>query len=293
MLKLAIIGNCQAEMLQQFVKEMSDEVIISILDGVHKLSHLQKEKYIKVYTEVNYIITHNISDNYPIEYVRTSFLQESFPGKIFVMANFWFNGYDPSIFVPLARSGLPLEGPLGGNHSRSIIKSFEAGLSADQALMDWQNMKDFEARAIQMTNESISVMVERDESCQLKGSDFMITNFQNIAISHTVNHPSSSYILHLAEQLFSLFKIKNEMLNINSLPDYFLLNFIDIIPNKFIYNHFKLEFKKATLYRGYANQSGSWQGVKLYTSRDLVQVFYSIYSSVWSEEGASLLQNIM
>lgn len=58
MVKIAVIGNCQSEKIQLLIKAMSPNITCYVLDGVHKLSEEQREKYLNVFHDVDFIFTH-------------------------------------------------------------------------------------------------------------------------------------------------------------------------------------------------------------------------------------------
>ncbi len=286
---IAIIGNCHAEKLQQIIEAMAPGVTIPRLDGVHKLTPERRAQYVGACERADWIVTQVIDPAYPIEYVRTAFLRERWPGKVVTFTNLFFNGYDPSFTVPKGADQAQVNGPLGPIHFRPILTAYAAGRTPAQALAAWQGMEGLQDEAIRLFEGSLAEQVRRDAACDVQCAPYIVERHRDLLLCHTVNHPSTAYLLHLAERICAHLALDFQSLDADLVPENYRLSFIGIAPNDFIVERFGLNLGARRVYRG-PRAAGAASASMLMQAERLVERYYALYAELWERDGAAMLR---
>jgi hypothetical protein len=81
------------------------------------------------FSKSDYIFTQRVSDDFGVEWARSSFLRRAFPGKVIVWPNIYFDGYYPDIKYLYHGSVGKVVGPLTDYHFETFIKAYHQGMS--------------------------------------------------------------------------------------------------------------------------------------------------------------------
>lgn len=199
-LKIVVVGNCQARPLAMAFEKLSDEVEVTAIAIVHLLKSHQFDEYRACFEKADYIVTQLVADNYPCEFVRTSFLKEKYQNKVFSIVNLYFTGYTPDWFYIRIPGIGPLKGPMGDYHNRTIFESWKMGLSlkdAEKNLLD----KEYNAAYKEEKVNSLLEMKKREVSVDVVISDFIEDKMMSERLFFTFNHPSSILIVEYAKRV--------------------------------------------------------------------------------------------
>ena len=94
--KVVIIGNCQSKPLGAILSRLFDiEVTAEIL--VHRTSDSEKPRYIPLIEAADHIISQQVNDGYPCQFVRTSEIRKSAQNRLLTIPNLYYEGYTPDL----------------------------------------------------------------------------------------------------------------------------------------------------------------------------------------------------
>ena len=200
-IKISIIGNCQARPIASLLEARSANVEINTVAIVHLLKSEEVNDYMPYFREADFIITQNIADNYPCDFVRTSSLSKEFGDKLIKIHNLFYKGYTPELMYLRLKEQGPLKGPLGDYHHQIIFESWKNGLSVGQAIANVESFELWESMFADVHQKSISELRVREMSLDIKLVDDIESSLKDERLFFTFNHTSLKLILMLIHKL--------------------------------------------------------------------------------------------
>ena len=295
-MKVVLIGNCQVEKLAFLLPFINNKIKVISVKQVHLPDQSEDDQlfFLKALDECDLIISHRISEGYQKDYVISENLLKKYPVKIKFITNFWFNGYDPSFFILKKRDGSAVNGPLGPNCFFHVLEGYILSLSVDEIYNNWVNLRGFESRSVLLTENSLSDLKLRDEALDIKCADWVSENFKNNLITHTVNHPSISFLLHQAFSIANyIFPGHAVCVDESVVPDNYKLNFYSIAPNPFICKYFDLQIKCDDVFRGYMIDKFSCNaGVRLFSRKELILSYLEFFPIIGNKDDDFLVTQL-
>lgn len=266
-LKIVVVGNCQARPIAMALERLSDKIEVINVAIVHLLKNDQLEDYRVSFENADYIIAQLVAENYPCEFVRTTFLQKNYPEKIISIVNLYFEGYSPDWGYITKKSLVKLDSHIGGYHNKIIFACWKKGFTKSAAISAYENrfLIDF----LNASEHSLSELYNREKLAAVKITEFIQSEWGNSKIFHTFNHPSGFVLIEYVKRILKYLGLNfSNALDESWDPlDRIKLPSVVGVPNS--------ESCSALIH----NESGS---VK-YDSRLLVENFYELYDKVKNE----------
>jgi hypothetical protein len=225
-----------------------------------------------------------ITDEYPIEFARTSFLRTYAKDKLIVWPNLYFNAYAPEYNTLRDASFFNFRGPLLDYHNDKILWAYARGLSvtATATLLEQPSQID-ELWYGQALEKSLCSLQEREVFCDVTISDFIAEHFSQRRLFHIMNHPSIFLLSELSSRLSSLSGIRLEQ----DVPSELFadLELVTAIhpDNAYLREVHRFSFPKLSHYRGVEmipdeNILGVSAGaLKAYSQAGLVEAMFRFY----------------
>jgi hypothetical protein len=272
---IAVVANCQGRPLASALERLSKNVNITYISIVHLMKDADKEKFTNALDEADIIICQLVADNYPCEFVRTSYLEENYSSKLVRIVNLYFTAYTPEwAYLRIPSLGV-LRGPIGDYHNKLILSGWKKRHTINKCLADMEAPIDLAIHQAEI-NKSIKSLKEREVRSDIEISDFIEKNYRSNQLFFTFNHPVAILIVEYAKRIL----IDQGMEYDDSIKDMGgrepLSQFCPIVNSAL-----RLPGAKRKKHVGRAITFGENNidiGVRHeYTSEELVEVFYSIY----------------
>lgn len=214
-LKIAVLGNCQARPIAALFGNNNSSHSISYIGIVHLLKDCDKVELFQALDDADLIITQNIADNYPCEFVRTSMLMSRYPNKIMRIANLYFRGYNPELrYIRNGKLGT-LRGPLGDYHISTILQTWLEGGSIQQIHDRLQDKQWNSTEYGDIASTSLAQLYARDADLDIPAAALIAKDWRNQHLFFTFNHPSMQLLTRYCTAIAAQFSLDIGDLSIN------------------------------------------------------------------------------
>lgn len=229
-IKVVVIGNCQARPIAQLLPILNPKIEVTTVLIVHLLKSDDYEKHERYLNESDFIFTQLVAENYPCNFVRTAFLESSYPGKLVKLINLYFRGYSPDWRYVRLHGAPTLSGPLGDYHNQTLLNAWRLGKSVSEATEMVEDVEyNFKKYGSTLEN-SLKELSAREVLSDTSVVDYIFRYHCKKRLFFTFNHPTILLIEHMVKsslvacQLsgsifnFSFIKKKHEALDQFVLP---------------------------------------------------------------------------
>lgn len=271
-MKIVVVGNCQSRPIATIIKQIAPSTEIIGVVVVHLATDKEKSENLALYASADIIIAQLVADNYPCDYVRTKFLLEKFNGKIVVINNLFFKGYNPDWSYKRLNGGGLLKGPMGDYHNDGIFSSWAAGTSIQdtkELLYSDLYLKKYNHVALESLNE----LRLREQLSDISIVDFINEKMKQQRLFWSFNHPSNSLLELYTKKILDFIGVSIELK----------------LENK---NESLGKFRPRVIAGFYNVSDAEQQGVsidmsdskielgpiKKYTDYELIEVFFEVYN---------------
>lgn len=265
---IVVIGNCQAEPLSKII--CSKNRFINSIKVITAHLYRHEDAIYRTLDRADFILTQPLADKFPG--IATQALKSRYGSKVITFLNLHFNGFHSDWTYLNLNPAKRLHGPMGEYHNVSIIESFQAGLSEDEALERFESCEYNQSRFGHAAAQSLNELRQREASVDIKMTDFIEQAYLNKQCNfHTFNHPNTATLNEEANRILKYLNLPYE----DSTPIGEVLNFTVTRPNPISVNEptacmgYDIEFAD--------NAFTTKRGNQLKDNRKLVADFYRIY----------------
>lgn len=288
-LKVVVVGNCQARPLAKLLKSLNPRISVTTTAIVHLLKNEQAAQYRPAFEEADLIVSQLVFDTYPCEFVRTNFLKERYGEKVISIVNLYFTGYTPDWFYIRIPGKGTLRGPMGDYHNRTILTSWQEGLSVHGAASRLRD-PEYNQRYLAEVEKSLDQLRQRESLVDIKVVDIIEENFRKSRLFFTFNHPNMFLLREYAKRILQRAGIDAKRPRFVLRDRELLGQFIPLV-NPAV----ELPAGKQTRHKGLAaeicpNKLVINRKKKKYTSEQMVKCFYSIYDELGEDLGLREIQ---
>lgn len=201
--KIVVVGNCQAAPLGRILRLLSSDIEVLAVATVHKLANEDEEDYAEHFTNADFIVTQLIAENYRCTFVRTSLLESKYPEKIIRTVNLFYMGYHCEwMYLKDEKSNI-ITGPMSDYHSRTIWEGWKKNKSVEQVVTDINCLQYNQSRYSNTMSSSLEELKKRELAADIKITDVLEAEQQNIQLFFTFNHPSKYLLIAYAKQILN------------------------------------------------------------------------------------------
>lgn len=203
-IKIVVVGNCQARPFSILLEKAFYKIEVTCVAIVHLLKNDHITEYKAFFDDSDFIVTQNIADNYPCEFVRTSILKNLYGEKLILIPNLFYRGYTPELrYVRLGSQGT-LKGPLGDYQHETILQSYLMGLSTKKCI-ELMKSPDYWLRQYgNIHSESLSELIKREYFVDVKVTGELREMITQDRLFFTFNHPKVKLIYLMTEKLSNI-----------------------------------------------------------------------------------------
>ena len=216
---MVVIGNCQSRPLAVLFSKLNPNIEITAIAVVHLLKTHQFDEYRIAFEEADIIVAQSVADNYPCEFVRTSFLDSNYSKKLVKILNLYYTGYTPDWAYIRTKDKKPLKGPMGDYHNQTIFEGWRTGLTINETV---QRMEDLAHNQIyaNAATDSLQELKKREKNIDVVITDFMSEQVANNRLFFTINHPSHKLLEEYAKRILDYcnIPIKNPSITLEDEP---------------------------------------------------------------------------
>lgn len=208
-MRLAIIGNCQAEALRSILYKADSPFEIIDLPEYHTMTPAGAGSVVDLLTSADLVMAQRAAPNFCIEEVRPSNLREKLGEKCVVWPNIYFDGYCPGLRYVYGSDGRKLVGPLGDYHFEQIIGCWLQGLEPEVAAADLASTEGWEWCPGDPVEASLENLRKREVDCHVGISDHIARNYASRKLMYAMNHPRNSVLLEMLDRMLNYAGIEN------------------------------------------------------------------------------------
>lgn len=192
MLKLLVIGNCQARPISVVLGKSANVCLLEPII-VHLERDDNKDRTISMMEEADVIFAQLTADNFPIHHLRTSVIKSLYPKKIFVWPNIFYIGQQPNLrYITHVKLGRVL-GPLAEYHDLDLFQMWRRDNQLE--LLPSISTPDL------LSNQSLNQLQERENLCDIKITDIIEKEKNSRRLFFTFNHPANFLLSLTAKRL--------------------------------------------------------------------------------------------
>lgn len=192
--KVVVVGNCQARPIANMLAKMNKDLEVVKIAIVHLLSDKNKDEYIPFFEEADIIICQLVADNYPCEFVTTSFLTERYSEKIVKIVNL-FSYRDTPYLRNLPKELRSQSAPLGDYHFPIVFDVWRKGGVIGDAV---KLLKESVESSNSHTNK-IGDLKDKENMADVLISDYIENSCDRVF--HTFNHPVNTLLKEYCQRI--------------------------------------------------------------------------------------------
>lgn len=284
--RIAIIGNCQAQTLTSLAVALDLPVDPIVLPPVYERDKIAQQEVRAAVGACDFVFNQLVSDDFLVDYVRPREIRSAFTDRSFSWPNIYFDGYFPSVGYIYRNDGTKVTGPLSDYHFDAIVRAWAAGMSAEDA---WQGLDAGALPGLSPypVEESLRRLSRREARADLKMAGFLTRHVRHKPLFFTMNHPSNFVILEMLRLMMDAISLKVPSA---AAAHAILRDFpysLDAIRLPYL-NYVKQRYLMPTSYgedivgRSIENVDGMWaegRNAQIYDGIELISAYYNVYDS--------------
>ncbi len=198
--KIAVIANCQARPIANFVKLLAPNVEIATVTVVQLTTDADTDKSLSMYETCDLIFSQLVYDSYPVAFVRLNNLKKHFGDKVISWPNIFFRGQCPDIRY-LSSGGARVLGPLGEYQSIAVYDAWRKGIDTATAARELLRGGDWVDAFAEEAERSLAELENRERHLTIGTADYIKQNWRRVRFFHTFNHPANELLIRVAHDL--------------------------------------------------------------------------------------------
>lgn len=208
-MRLAIIGNCQAEALRSILYNADSPFEIVNLPEYHTMTPADAASVIDLLDSADLVMAQRVSPDFRIEEVRSPNLRERLGEKCILWPNIYFDGYFPGLRYVYGSDSRKLTGPLGDYHFEQILGCWLQGLEPEAAAEHLASPDGWAWCLGDPAEASLQRLQQRETDCHVGISDHIARNFASRKLMYAMNHPRNSVLLEMLDRMLTYAGIEN------------------------------------------------------------------------------------
>lgn len=189
-IRIGVIGNCQARPLGTTLAESIAGIQIDGTVVVHLARDEDADRDLAALESADLVLAQRVADDYPTRFVRTEELRGVFGDRLLVWPNLYYRGYNPELIYLRDADHRPLQGPLGDYHLSVVHEAWKSDLSIEEAVRRLRSVDHNAERFADVPEQSLVELVQREQDCDVRMSDWLAEHRWTRRLFFTFNHPS-------------------------------------------------------------------------------------------------------
>ncbi len=217
-LNILILGNCQAESAALAWGALRPQDNVAFFEVHLLIGKLEAPANLRRFAELaDIIISQPISNDFPIEDVRTSSLKR-YKAQVVTIPSFYFRGLQPDI-IYVGRLGTRVRSPMGDYNSRIVLQSFLNQEQPEVAAAKFTASTIYEQNGyFDVFDQSLDELARRDKGCNVSAADILQRYLVEQPCLYTINHPMNTLVKDLIISVFRLIEISYNDVHSDFIP---------------------------------------------------------------------------
>lgn len=278
MLKLGFLGNCQAQALEGWLRQVPDQIELVTLPPIWLVEEQDVPDILERIQTCDVLFAQRLSEDFARRELVTSRLKAEFGDRLVSWPNIYFDGYFPGISYRYSEYGR-IHGPLDEYHWDLIESAWREGVDAETCVKRLTGDAIFE-RYPDPVSQSLGNLANRERGLDVGIADYLAANLHWQRLFYSMNHPVNELLFEMLHRLFAYI---GERKRIKGLGEYgFPLNKIILPVLPAISRRYRINFGENDVTRGVDIEFGDRQYTvkddeKIYNFSELVDSFYRVY----------------
>lgn len=198
MVRLVVLGNCQAQLLEAMFSIAAPEVTVTRFPPVFEMEEMDRQRVQSSLADADIVFSQRTADSFHLNWLTPGALRKEWGGKILIWPNIYFDGYFPRTQYIYCSDGRKLLSPLEDYHLAPLLEAFRNGASEREA----SEALYFECGLDQDSFEaSFQQLEHREQSADVKISDFLREEANTRRCFYTPNHPFNHLLAEVGARL--------------------------------------------------------------------------------------------
>lgn len=224
MLKVALIGNCQMDIVSKMLltsQTFNSKYIISYNHAIHKITNEEMINFINnILPELSLLIYQPITDtyrskegNFSLNYIKSKLHINC---KLIVIPNSYFTGYFPEMVYIKDRENKNISKYGIDYHDKNIINRFvknpDDKNNCEVLLRQYNSLNYYTKHySEKIVDISLQNLIRREKSCDIIISDFIKKNYKKYRLFHTLNHPTKKLLQEVSNRVLENLGLKRDV----------------------------------------------------------------------------------
>ncbi len=276
--RLAILGNCQAQMLEGMFSQYAADVQIDRFPPNFKMQACDEAAVRATLEKADIVFAQRVSPDYQLPWLTPEALRATLGSKVTIWPNLYFDGYTPGVHYIYLPGWGKLSSPLEDYHLAEVANAFRAGASASEAA---RLLAAGPASVEDGFDASFAELAAREADVDVRISDYLERVVGMHRCFYTPNHPKNVMLAEMGRRLAAAAGIAFDAAMAASCFAT-RLDRIYIPASSATVRHHKLRFDHVSIYRG-VEVTGVCPGQvtlgrpRSFDVQALVDRFYMIY----------------
>jgi len=198
MTRIAVLGNCQAQMLEGMFAQFSPNVHVDRLAPNFQMTAADAPSVHATLAQADIIFAQRVSKSYHLSWLTPAGLRADYKERVITWPNLYFDGYTPGVHYIYLHGWGKLSSPLTDYHLREVVDAHRAGADAKQAA---HVLRHPPTPASDSFDASFSELRAREAEVDIPISDFLAPIVAQQRCFYTPNHPKNLLLAEMGRRL--------------------------------------------------------------------------------------------
>lgn len=196
MISFAVIGNCQASPISNFITSLSSNLKSVKCPPIHTVDKHSPDALYRAISDVDVIVHQPISDSFQKASINE--IKKKYPSKKYIsFPSIYFNGYFPNLMYLRVPKGGTLKGIIGDFHDRRVVNGVLDGLN-DSEIVQKMREPTCNTDSINLINASLKELSDRESNLDIKVALLIKESVFEKRLFYVFNHPCNLLLIHVA-----------------------------------------------------------------------------------------------
>ncbi len=199
-MKLAVLGNCQAQILEGLFTVGSPGVAVQCLPPNYTLTEAMADSTLAVLDSCDLVLAQRVAEDFPLPWLRPSALRARLGRRMVTWPNIYFDGYFPGVRYLYLEGWHKVGSPLGEYHLQVVMDCFQRGETAASATAALCGPAALGPEADPVA-ASLAALQAREQGLDVRISDYLGAQVLAQPCCFTPNHPRRFVLVEMCRRL--------------------------------------------------------------------------------------------
>jgi len=196
--RLAILGNCQAQMLEGMFSLYSPDLRVDRLPPNFQMKACDENAVCATLAGADIVFAQRVAPSYHLPWLTPEGLRAALGSKVAIWPNLYFDGYTPGVHYIYLDDWGKLCSPLEDYHLHEVVDAYRAGADAGKAATI---LAAGPATDEDSFNASLTELRSRETEVDVPISDYAAQMVATQRCFYTPNHPKNLMLAEMGRRL--------------------------------------------------------------------------------------------